>query len=203
MSPDTHFHSIVRALSRARLGIVTIALTYLTALLIGGAMVHTGNAFALRYGDDLVARARATSPASIALAQGNRLNAALVDFGQNLLGAVTDTVGGLGVVFPYPLVAYRGWVGGIVSVDSNHVSRLANPVEAIYYLLTLILQLTPYSLAGGAGVNLGMAYYRPRAIYQGDRWLGLPREAVLDVLRIYLLVVPLFFIASLWEFLAR
>ena len=67
----------------------------------------------------------------------------------------------------------------------------------------LILQLIPYSLAGGAGVNLGIAYLRPPPIYQGDKWYGLPKEALRDVLRLYLLVVPLFFVASLWEFLAR
>ncbi len=66
-----------------------------------------------------------------------------------------------------------------------------------------MLQLVPYSLAGGVGVNLGLANLRPRPVYQGARWLGLPREALLDVLRVYLLVVPLFLIASLWEFLMR
>ena len=52
-------------------------------------------------------------------------------------------------------------------------------------------------------MNLGIAAFRPRPFYQGDKWLGLPKEALRDVLRIYLLVVPLFLIASLWEFLAR
>jgi hypothetical protein len=103
------------------------------------------------------------------------------------------------------MVAFRGWVGGIVSVSTGpaHTSRLADPWEAFYYLLTLVLQLIPYTLAGGAGVNLGVAYFRPRPFYQGQKWLTLPGEAVRDVLRIYVLVVPLFFIASLWEFLAR
>lgn len=120
-----------------------------------------------------------------------------------MLGAVPNTLAGITVVVPYLLAIYRGWVGGIVSVDDAHVSRLATPDKAIYYLLTLVLQLIPYSLAGGAGVNLGLAYLRARPFYHGERWLGVPREAVLDVLRIYLLVGPLFFVASLWEFLAR
>ncbi len=67
----------------------------------------------------------------------------------------------------------------------------------------LILQLVPYSLAGGAGVNLGIAYLRPRPFYQGDKWQGIPKEAIRDAFRIYLLVAPLFLAASLWEFLAR
>ena len=47
-----------------------------------------------------------------------------------------------------------------------------------HYLVTLALQLIPYTLAGGAGVNLGMAYFHPRTFYQGDKWFGLPVEAV-------------------------
>jgi hypothetical protein len=54
----------------------------------------------------------------------------------------------------------------------------------------------------GAGVNLGVAYFRPRPYYQSEKWLGMPKEAILDVFRIYTLVVPLFLVASLWEFLS-
>ena len=143
---------------------------------------------------------------SIALQHDERLKAALFDFGGNLLtGAIPNTIEGIAVIMPYPFVAFRGWVGGIVSVgtDKNHTSRLADPGEGSYYLLTLILQLIPYSLAGGAGVNLGMARFRPRSFYQGIKWWGFPKEAILDVFRIYVFVVPLFLIASLWEFLAR
>jgi uncharacterized membrane protein SpoIIM required for sporulation len=195
--------NIVRALSRARVAILTIALAYVLSLVIGVVMVHAGNEFALSYRDSLVARAHADDPASIAYMQGNQLQAALLDFGRNLLlGAVPDTVGGTVIVIPYPVVIYRGWVGGIVSVDSAHVSRFKKPLQAAYYILTLILQLVPYSLAAGAGVNLGIAYFRPKPYYQGDKRFDLPREAIRDVLRIYVLVVPLFFIASLWEFLS-
>ena len=135
---------------------------------------------------------------------GQPLLAALSDFGSNLLlGAVPNTLEGLGVIIPYPLAAYRGWVGGIVSVDGNHASRLAQPGEAVYYLVTLLLQLIPYSLAGGAGVHLGLAYYRAHSRPQGPKWYILPRPELLDVARIYVLVVPLFLIASLWEFLAQ
>lgn len=168
-------------------------------------MVHSGNEFALDFADNLVAQA-ADEPAITALKKDNRLEAALFDFGGNLfLGAMPITIMGLACVMPYPFVAYQGWVGGTVSVatDEAHTSRLADPWEATYYLVTLILQLIPYSLAGGAGVNLGMSLFRPRSYYQGDKWLGISREAVRDVLRIYSLVVPLFLVASLWEFLVR
>lgn len=197
------FSSVYRAVLRARVAILTIALTYVLSVCVGIVMTQTGNQFALTYRDNLVAGARGSDPASLALQSGNRWNAVLFDFGRNLfLGAVPNTVGGLIIILPYPIVAYRGWVGGIVSVDSAHVSRLANPGEAIYYITVVILQLIPYTLAAGAGINLGWAYYRPREYYQGAKWLGLSKEAIRDVVRIYALVVPLFFIASLVEFFA-
>jgi uncharacterized membrane protein SpoIIM required for sporulation len=193
--------TVRRALSRARLSILMIALAYLLAVGAGFIMAHTGNEWALSYRDNLVAKAGA-SPTLLALDSGDPLSAALLDFGANLFSGAADTLGGLGVFMPFLLVAYRGWVGGIVSVDSHHASRLGDPLEAAYYLSVLILQLIPYTLAAGAGVNLGIAYFRPRPCYQGAKWLGLPREAILDVFRIYVLVVPLFLSASLWEFLS-
>jgi uncharacterized membrane protein SpoIIM required for sporulation len=193
---------ILRALRRARLPILIIALTYFLSLVIGMGMVHTGNAFALAHRDKIVSRAQ-SSPTLVALAQNDRLRAAGLDFAANLWAAMADTLGGLGVVVSFPVIAYRGWIGGIVSVNSAHLSRLAEPREAAYYLITLLLQLVPYALAGGAGVNLGLAYLRPKPYYQGDKWLGIPKEAIRDTLWIYLLVVPLFVVASLWEFFAR
>lgn len=195
--------AVIHALSRARVAILTVALTYFIFAVIGIAMAHTGNELALAHRDTIVARARATSPIIMAYREGDRLSAALLDFGGNLLlGAMPNTLGGIAVIVPYPFVAYRGWVGGIVSVDSNHVSRLTDARRAAYYISVLILQLVPYILAGGAGVNLGLAYFRPKSFYTGDKWFGLPKEAIYDVLRIYSLVVPLFLTASLWEFLS-
>lgn len=201
---DTHgvFALVTRALHRARIAILTVAITYLVSVSVGMIMVHTGNEWAIARRDHIVAGAQ-SSPSIIALDQNNRLRAAVLDFGGNLRGAIADTLGGLGVVFPFPLIAYRGWVGGIVSIDGSHVSRFADPNEAAYYLITLTLQLIPYVLAGGAGVNTGLTLYRPRSFYQGEKWLGIPKEAIRDVFRIYLLIVPLFLLASLWEFFER
>jgi len=193
--------AIFRALRRARIPILTIGLTYFVGVAVGAVMVHSGNEFALSYRDNLVANARA-NPALIALEEGDRFRAAVLDFSQNLLlGAVPTTLGGLAVVVPYPVAAHRGWVGGIVSVNNAHISRLADSSSATYYISVLILQLIPYSLTGGAGVNLGLAYFHPQASYQGEKWIGMPKEAVRDLLRIYILAVPLFLIASLFEFL--
>ena len=189
-----------RALYRARFPILTVALVYFVSVAVGILMVHTGNVFAISTRDQIVSGAQ-SSPTLVSLDQGNRLQAALLDFGGNLFAGVSSFLGGLGVVFPYPFIAYRGWVGGIVSINGSHASRLADAGTAVYYLVTLVLQLIPYTLAGGAGVNLGLSLYRRKPYYQGKKWLGISREAIWDALRIFLLVVPLFLIASLWEFL--
>ena len=163
--------SIRRALFRSRIAILTVGLTYLISVAVGMIMVHTGNQFALDFRDSIVSNAQ-SSPIIVALDQNNRLLAALLDTGGNLIGAVSNTLGGLGVVFPYPFIAYRGWIGGIVSIDGAHISRLADPNEAFYYLSTLILQLIPSILAAGAGVNLGLNFYRPKPYYEGKKFLG-------------------------------
>jgi hypothetical protein len=127
--------SILRALFRARVAIFSIGLVYLASVIAGVIMVHAGNQFALDTADNIVAQARSNNPSSLALQRGDRLDAALADFSSNLLlGAVPNTVSGFAIVIPYPLVAFRGWVGGIVSInmDEAHTSRLADPGEAVY-----------------------------------------------------------------------
>jgi hypothetical protein len=191
---------VARAFSRARVPILTVGLTYAASVTVGIVMMHAGNSFALNTRDQIVSDAQ-SGPIITALDQNNRLLADLLDFLGNLLGAVSSTVAGLGVVFTYPIVAYRSWIGGIVSVDGAHLSRLAG--EAAFYLITLALQLIPYSITGGAGVNMGLAYLKPKSCYRGNKWLGIPAEAIRDVLRIYLIAAPFFLLASLWEFFAR
>jgi len=193
---------IIRALQRARIPILTVAVTYLLSIAVGMLMVHTDSYFALAYRDRVVSGARA-SPSITALGGNRRVEAAVFDFGGNLVSVASSTVGGLGVIFPYPLIAYRGWIGGIVSVDGAHASRLAEPREAAYYLSTLLLQVIPSVLAGGAGVALGLSLYRPKPYHAGKKWIGISVEALKDVGRIYLLVIPLLILASLWEFLLR
>ncbi|HET9983340.1 MAG TPA: stage II sporulation protein M [Longimicrobiales bacterium] len=194
----------LRAVRRARLEILTVGLVYAVSVGVGGIMAHRGSAAALEYRDRLVARAHRADRASIAYAEGRRLEAALVDFGQNLVvGAVPETITGLTVVSPYLFAGYRGWVGGIVSVDRNHRSRLRGWRSGVYYVLTMLLQLVPYALAGGVGVRLGLSYFRAYEEYRGERtYLGYPAEALRDAARAYLLIAPLFLIASLWEFLS-
>ncbi len=167
-------------------------------------MVHAGNTFALTNRDQLVNQAVQQDSATLAAIRGDDFEAALRDFAGNLVvGAVPKTIMGFSIILPYPWVAYQGWVGGIVSVRGDHTSRLNDPRSAAYYLLTLVLQVIPYSLAVGAGINVGVALFRPPPYYQGEKWLGIfPKEALRDVGRIYAVVIPLFLIASLWEFLS-
>jgi len=195
--------SIPAAVRRARMAILTVAAVYFLALLAGIVMVHLGNGFALAYRDKLVGDSGQTATAQAA-GQGDALRAALLDFSGNLFrGAAPQTLMGLGIVFPYPFVAYQGWVGGIVSVRGDQPSRFDDPRSAAYYLLTLILQLTGYSLAVGAGVNAGISMFRPTPFCQGEKWLKIfPKEAILDIGRIYLSAVPFFLVGSLWEFLS-
>jgi uncharacterized membrane protein SpoIIM required for sporulation len=195
---------MVRAVARARWYIFTVAGIYGLSILVGIVMVHAGNTFALTNRDQLVNQAVQHDSATLAAIRGDDFEAALRDFAGNLVvGAVPKTIMGFSIILPYPWVAYQGWVGGIVSVRGDHTSRLNDPRSAAYYLLTLVLQVIPYSLAVGAGINVGVALFRPPPYYQGEKWLGIfPKEALRDVGRIYAVVIPLFLIASLWEFLS-
>jgi hypothetical protein len=194
---------ILRAVNRARAAILSAVLTYAISVSTGLVLAHTGNSFALAHRNRIVGQAQSKDAAAMANNQRRAVRAALLDWAGNLRGAVVDTVLGMGVVLAYPMMAYRGWVGGIVSVEHDGTSRLAKPLTAVYYFSTLILQLAGYSLSAGAGINLGLSMFRPRPVYQGSKWLGnFPKEAVRDVLRIYVLVIPMLGLASFWEFLS-
>lgn len=194
------------AVRRAGRPIGWVAVAYALGVSLGAVAVHARVPLALRDRDRIVGEAAHTQVIQD-FRRGDRVSAALGDFAGNLFqGAVPYTVMGLAVVLPFPLVAYQGWVGGIVSVDGEHVSRFHSAGDALYYVSVLLLQLVPYSLAVGAGVRLGLGFVMPNGRYgypSGERWFGLPAEGVRDVARIYVLVVPLFLVASLVEFLAR
>jgi hypothetical protein len=193
---------IKRALSRARLSILTVGVTYLFTVLLGIFMVNTGNDTAISYRDQIVTQAR-SSPIHISLERNDRLQAALLDFGGNLYSAISTTLSGLGVITAFPFIVYRGWVGGIVSIDSDHLSRFTELGEGFYYTTTLFLQLIPYTLSGGAGINIGLAIFKPKSYYLFEKWLGVPKEAIRDAIRIYAIVIPAFLFASIWEFFLR
>lgn len=192
--------SPLAAVYRARFEIASVALTYAISLAVGVAMASGHNSFAVERRDAIVKAAQSSS-SLVADRHGNHLQAALLDFGSNLvLGGVTSTLIGLSVAGEYPIVAYRGWVGGIVVIDRKHASRLSNARQALYYWVTIVLQLIPYSIAGGVGVRAGIAAWKNIG-RPGQWWLGLPKQELSDALAAYLVIAPLFLVASLWEFL--
>jgi hypothetical protein len=191
-----------RSLRSARTGILAMAATYAASVGVGAAMVHAGSRFAVAKRDAIVDRALRSDPASRADDAGDHGAAAAIDFSRNLgLAAIPDTIAGLTVVLPFGFAAYRGWVGGLVSIDEHHESRLRRARPALYYLVTLTLQLAGFTLAGGAGVHLGWSTIRGRGPMVGPAWFRLSRPAVIEVAWIYTLIVPLFALGSLWEFL--
>jgi len=195
---------ISRAVYRARFAIVTVASVYLVSVLAGIIMVHYGNTFALNYRDQLVGNAVKNDAVMAAKFKNEKFKAAMLDFAGNLvIGSIPKTLMGIGIVFPYPWVAYQGWVGGIVSVRGDHSSRLNSCRSAIYYLLTLVLQIAGYSLTVGAGVNVGISLFKPLPDYREEKLIRFfPKEALRDMVRIYILAAPIFLIGSLWEFLS-
>lgn len=199
------FERIRQALRNARSGIWTTALTYGVSVFVGFLMVHADNRYALDFRDKLVGKAQRESMILRQFQRGNSVTAAGLDAAGNAVAGLLSMIAGYGVPAGYAVAAYRGWIGGVVSVDSAHRSRLARPYEAFYYLVTLLLQLIPYSLAGGAGVSMGIGAFagERRTGYQGPRmpWLRIPYEAIRDAGWIYVMSLPLFAIASLFEFL--
>jgi hypothetical protein len=192
---------IALALRRARFGILTMGLAYGIGVTIGVVMVHSDNSFALNYRDKIVSNAQKSSPILKQLDQGQPMRAAALDCAGNLTGASATALAGYWAPGPFPIALYRGWIGGIVSVNGKHRSRLSRFASGFYYVCTILLQLLPYSLLGGAGVNLGLARAKPVGVYAGPRFLGLPKEALRDAGWIFALCVPLFAVASAFEFL--
>lgn len=184
-----------------------MALTSGLSVLTGLLMVHLGNRFALDTGDKIVNKARRESTILQQFGRGNRITAAALDATGNAAAGLTTMIAGYFPPAGYALAAYRGWIGGIVAVDHQHRSRLRTAHEAFYYLVALLLQLVPYSLASATGVNIGIAAFASgeRTGYPGPRMphLRIPYEAIRDAGWIWAISLPLFVFASLFEFIMR
>jgi hypothetical protein len=167
-------------------------------------MSQNGNGFALSVRDKLVGQALKTDNAAINYQEGNRFSAALLDFGGNLfIGAIPQTLMGFGIVIPYFSTSVQGWIGGIVSVDSEHKSRLNGFKPAFYYFFTLLLQYIAYSLSIGGGVKCGVDFYNFNKDNGWSAWkLRIQKASLVDLGFVYVVAVPLFFIASCFEFLS-
>lgn len=192
---------VQRAIHRARLGVLLMGCAYAIGLIVGMVSVHIGHPWSLAFRDRIVSKAQTSSSILRYLNGGHPITAAALDFGGNLLGATLTAAAGWYAPAPFPLAIYRGWIGGIVSVDGNHRSRFRTMKGGFYYGLVVSLQLLGYTLSGGAGVNLGLARTRSRPEYKGSRLLGVPVEAFRDAAYIYVLVIPIFAFASALEFL--
>ncbi len=198
------FTLIASAIIRCRTYILTIFITYCISCIIGILMSQNGNNFALSARDKIVGDALKTDKASLNYQKGNNFSAAIFDFGGNLLiGAVPQTLMGFGIFIPYISTSCQGWVGGIVSVDSEHKSRFKNFKSTFYYFLVLLLQYIPYSLAIGAGIKCGVEFYNNNLDKGWKIWkFEIHKQSLADLGYIYILVVPMFFIASCFEFIS-
>ena len=197
--------SIRQAIKRARVWIISIFLIYCLSCSIGIILSHQGNHFALNIRDKIVNKALTSDKASKDYQKGNKLRAAVYDFCGNLfLGAVPQTVMGLGIIIPFITVPVQGWIAGIVSVDNEHQSRLRNIRSAAYYLIVLLLQFIPYSIAIGSGVKFGVDCYNYNKMHNSGLFhYKIKKESLTDLGYIFIAVIPLFFIASCFEFLSK
>jgi hypothetical protein len=65
--------------------------------------------------------------------------------------------------------------------------------------MTMLLHVSAFVLAVGAGLHLGFSFFRQEGPFVGAAWFRLPRPALVDVAWIYVLIVPLFAIGSVWD----
>jgi hypothetical protein len=194
------FARVQLAIHRVRLGLLMMGCAYAIGLIVGMVSVHLGHQWSLSFRDRIISNAHASSPILRYLNEGHPAAAAALDFGGNLLGATLTAGAGWYAPAPFPIALYRGWIGGIVSVDGHHQSRFRTMAGGLYYGLVGALQLAGYIILGGAGVNLGLARTRPRPEYKSPRLWDVPIEAVRDAAYMYVLAIPIFAIASTIEF---
>ena len=186
-------------LRRARFAIATIAVIHIVGVLTGAVMVRSQNRFALHFMDKMVSTAWKTSPILHDLGEGAPFKAASLDTLGNASSALGELGGGYCLPVGYAMAFCRGWIGGIVSVDYNGQNRLTTQAATEYYLAVMVLQLIGFILAGGAGINIGLASFCKTA-YSRVKWSVPPRQAVTDAIIIYLCSLPFFAAGSLIEF---
>ncbi len=201
---NNQLSSTLAALNRCKAYAASVFLTYCLSCFVGIVMSHFGNSVALSYRDRIVGDALVNGKASINYRSGNNFSAALYDCAGNLFyAAVPQTIIGFGVVFPYFTVAYQGWVGGIVSVDGSHLSRFRRLQSAAYYVIVVLLQFIPFSLTIGAGVKCGVDSFKLNSNVSWRIWeYRFPKASFQDLGYVYLVSIPIFFIASCFEFLS-
>ncbi len=191
------------AMRRTRFALLLMASANILGLLIGAAAVHAGHGWTLGFRDRLVGKARASSPILQRYRQGRLVAAAALDCAGNVMAATATAAAGWWPPGSLAIAVYRGWIGGIVSVDGHHRSRFRADESGLYYVVVVSLQLLAYTLAGGAGLNVGLARRWRGQQYAGPRTFGIPHQAVQDAACVYALALPIFAVASGLEFLWR
>ena len=193
---------ISSSVRRCKIYALTIFSTYCISCITGIAMSHSGNSVALSCRDRIVGNAVKTDEASISYQAGNNFSAAIYDFTGNLFFvAIPQTIMGLTIVIPYFTTAAQGWIGGIVSVDAAHNSRLKHVKSSLYYLLVLLLQFISFSLSIGAGIKCGVDFYNANRLTGWEfRRYRIPKASLIDLGMVYAVAIPLFFLASCFEF---
>jgi hypothetical protein len=196
------YMSIINAFNSCKKWCLSVFLVYCASCLIGIVMVHSHNHFALEQRDHIVGKAVKSDATLISYNSGSRFKAAMLDFGGNLfIGSIIQTALGLGIVVPYFTVAYQGWVGGIVSVDGSHRSRLTTLKSALYYFIVFFSQTIAYSLCIGSGIKAGIETYKRNKNIPLSKF-RLDRDSLLNISWMYVLAIPVFFLASCFEFLS-
>ena len=200
-----YLHRIQFFLRQSRTAIFIVFILYISSCSIGIVLVHNKVSFAVNYRDQIVNKALASDQSSISYNSGNTVTAALIDFASNaFLSAIPQSIGGLTIVIPFISVPYQGYIGGIVSIDGEHLSRLTSIQHILYYFIVLLLQYIPYSIVIGSGISVGIQQYKKNKNVGWDiKNYKIDKTNVINLLLIYLSCLPLFFIASLFEFLSK
>ena len=195
---------ILEAIAGSRIYALSIFLVYVISCTVGILMVQSGNRLALSQRDKIVSAAVQNDKAAHDYQSGKKLTATLYDFAGNVfMAAIPQTVGGLAILPPYFTVAYQGWVGGIVSVNGLHQSRFTNLKATAYYFIVLLLQFAAFSLSIGAGIKWGVDTYRHNTQVGWRIWkFRIPKKSIVAVSCVYLVSLPIFFLASCFEFLS-
>ena len=112
-----------------------------------------------------------------------------------LSGFVFVTLPGL-VFFPFSsaVLLYRGFLWGVL------LSQLSTS-QFLVVLPTLVLEGEGYVMASVAGTTFGLSWLKPEWVFKGEglsRWESF-KKALVECLRVYVLVVVILFVAAVVE----
>ncbi len=127
---------------------------------------------------------------------GNLFLKILYTFTFNLsIGAFLSTtvIGGVLFFMPYLIAVWRGFIVGLLFYGVD-----ATPGVAVAFYGTFILEFGAYTISSVAGTDIGLSLLFPTRKGVESRKDAF-RLAVADARRLYILVVALLLLASIWE----